>query len=160
MDSSDDDIVELQKARAGKRHEDIGDGSRTTGKTPRKYPPREHTSYQYDPLRSGQGTIRILELFSSELSDAGVLCALVTPNEQETHQYPYEALSWCWGTAQKTCYIKIHHNGKMYAKYVSPNLIAALKALRYPHRSRYLWIDMVCIDQDKYVRTPYSMTPC
>lgn len=110
---------------------------------------REYKTYNYDPLPKKRGTIRLLNLFSSEKADAGVLCELITPAENDKNQFPYEALSWCWGAAVKTDYIRIQKNQKTYAKYVSPNLVAALKALRHPDRSRYLWIDMVCIDQDK-----------
>lgn len=74
---------------------------------------------------------------------------MITPGENERHQYPYEALSWCWGTAGKSAEIRIQRNRKTYIKKVSPNLVAAMKALRYPDRSRFLWIDMVCIDQDE-----------
>lgn len=116
-------------------------------KKPRKR--REYKTYNYDSLPRGRGIIRLLNLFSSEKAETGILCELITPTENEQTSYPYEALSWCWGVEDKTDYIRIQRNRKTYAKYVSPNLVAALKALRHPDRSRYLWIDMVCIDQDK-----------
>ncbi|KAF1847634.1 HET-domain-containing protein [Cucurbitaria berberidis CBS 394.84] len=109
---------------------------------------REYKTYNYDALPRGRGIIRLLNLYSSENSDAGILCELITPTEDEKSSYPYEALSWCWGTAPKTDYIRIQRNRKTYAKYVSHNLVAALKALRHPDRSRYIWVDMVCIDQE------------
>lgn len=110
---------------------------------------RLYKTYHYEPLSRGRGAIRLLELFSSERPDAAILCALT---EAETSRYPYyEALSWCWGPPTQTDHIKIHRKGKTYHKPVSTNLVPALKALRYSHRSRFLWIDMVCIDQDKYI---------
>jgi hypothetical protein len=121
------------------------DSSARTGKKP-----LEHSTYHYDSLPRSQGAIRILELLPSETPDAAIHCVLITPTGDETPQY--EALSWCWGTAGKTDYIRIQRNRKTYMKAVSPNLVAAMKALRYPYRNRYLWIDMVCIDQDEYVR--------
>lgn len=60
----------------------------------------------------------------------------------------YEALSWCWGTAKPTSYISIRKNGRIYAKKVQPDLLAALKALRDPQEDRCLWIDAICINQD------------
>ena len=149
MSSPEDESAELQPIVTSQRPNDDSNGTSTRGKRSRKH--REYKTYNYDPLPRNRGTIRILELFSSEKSDAGVLCALITPEEHERAQYPYEALSWCWGIAGKTDYIRIKRNRKTYNKYVSPNLVAAMKSLRYPDRSRYLWIDMVCIDQDKYV---------
>jgi hypothetical protein len=109
--------------------------------------PLEHSTYHYDGLPRRQGAIRILELLPNDNSDAAIHCALITPTGDETP--PYEALSWCWGTASSTAYIGISRNHRIYMKSVSPNLVAAMKALRYPYDSRYLWIDMVCIDQDE-----------
>lgn len=117
------------------------------GRKPHKQ--REYKTYNYDPLPRGRGIIRLLNLFSSENSDVEILCELITPTADEKPQYPYEALSWCWGIAEKTAYIRVQRRQKTYAKYVSPNLVAALKALRHPDRNRYLWIDMICIDQEK-----------
>jgi hypothetical protein len=150
MSSSEYDSSGLKEATSSKRPSDgFTDVSSTTKKKSRKQ--REYKTYNYDDLPRSRGTIRLLNLFSSEESGAGVHCELITPTEDERSKYPYEALSWCWGKAVKTDYIRIQRNRKTYAKYVSPGLVAALKALRHPDRSRFLWIDMVCIDQEKYV---------
>lgn len=141
MSSPEYDSSELQPVRQSKRTTDDKRGVSASSNKSHKH--REYKTYNYDPLPRSRGTIRILELFSSEKTDAGVLCALITPEENERAQYPYEALSWCWGAAAKTDYIRIQRNRKTYNKYVSANLVAAMKALRYPDRSRYLWIDMV-----------------
>jgi hypothetical protein len=146
MSSPDYDSSVVQ-SRVSKRLKDDANGSSSTRKKSRKQ--REYQTYDYDPLPRNRGTIRILELFSSEKSDAGVLCGLITPKESERSQYPYEALSWCWGADRRTDYIRIQRNRKTYNKFVSPNLVAALKVLRHRDRSRYLWVDMVCIDQEK-----------
>ncbi|KAH7063858.1 heterokaryon incompatibility protein-domain-containing protein [Paraphoma chrysanthemicola] len=147
MSSPEYDPAESRQSRTNKRVGDEMNGAMIANKKSRK--PREYKTYDYDPLPRDRGTIRILELFSSEKADAGVLCALITPEEKERANYPYEALSWCWGVDKKNDYIRIQRsNRKTYAKFVSPNLVAALKALRHPDRSRFLWIDMVCIDQD------------
>ncbi|KAJ4363395.1 hypothetical protein N0V83_009688 [Neocucurbitaria cava] len=140
------DLMERDRKTQGDNHFTHDAAPSTSHKKSRK--PREYKTYNYDELPRGTGVIRLLKLFSSENSDAGVLCELFTPGEDEQNQYPYEALSWCWGVAEKTEYIRIQRNLKTYAKYVSSNLVAALKALRHPDRSRYLWVDMVCIDQE------------
>ncbi|KAF1942838.1 HET-domain-containing protein [Clathrospora elynae] len=109
---------------------------------------REYKTYNYDALPKSRGAIRLLNLYSSEKPEPGILCELITPKEDHKNQFRYEALTWCWGTAGKTDHIRVQRKGKTYAKPVSPDLVAALKALRHPTRNRYLWIDMVCIDQD------------
>ncbi|ORY71929.1 heterokaryon incompatibility protein-domain-containing protein [Pseudomassariella vexata] len=65
----------------------------------------------------------------------------------------YEALSWCWGMESKDCGIRIitgstssigteHHRLA-----ITRELILALKYLRHPRDSRFLWIDALWIDQ-------------
>ncbi|KAG8529170.1 uncharacterized protein KY384_005805 [Bacidia gigantensis] len=66
----------------------------------------------------------------------------------------YEALSWCWGTSKPTGRIIIREARKgrkddiRLEKKVTPDLVAALKALRHQKTDRFLWIDQICIDQD------------
>jgi hypothetical protein len=149
MSLSDHDSA-LQSPKVRKRPNDDMNRATAMRKKPRK--PRVYSTFHYDQLPRGRGTIRILELFSSEHPDSDIDCALITPrSDEERSRYPYEALSWCWGAAGKTASIRIQIQGKLstYEKYVSPNLVAAMKALRYTNRKRYLWIDMVCIDQEK-----------
>lgn len=112
-------------------------------------PPPKYTSKTYEPLPKKRGYIRLLNLRGSSPENPLVECELiVTKFEKGDHiDQPYEALSWCWGLAKQNSYINIRKDGKVYAKYVSPELVAALKALRHPKQDRYLWIDAVCIDQ-------------
>jgi hypothetical protein len=69
----------------------------------------------------------------------------------------YEALSWCWGTAKPTAYIKIRKGPKIYAKYVPPDLVYALRALRHPRKNRFLWIDAICINQEHLFEKNYQV---
>ena len=119
---------------------------------PQPHPPDEFV-YKYSNLPNKRKYIRLLNLFSSSPENPQVECQLVdvevdlkvlTPS---TIGRNYEALSWCWGTAQQTSYINIRKDGRIYWKGVQPELVAALKALRHPHRDRYLWIDAICINQ-------------
>lgn len=121
---------------------------------PRTKPPHEYRSAHYDPLPKKRGAIRLLKLFSSSSNNPYVECELITPKEDSgeledgnTH-IQYEALSWCWGTEGKTSYISIRKGQRTYAKYVSPGLFAALRALRHHQKIRYLWVDAICIDQE------------
>lgn len=62
-----------------------------------------------------------------------------------------EALSYSWGTADSEEYIHITdpastHNTPPWLK-IRKDLATALRHLRYPDRSRTLWIDAICINQ-------------
>ena len=75
------------------------------------------------------------------------------PPEKKSHHI-YEALSWTWDTAGPTNSIKINKEvdgeDAAFAFTISHNLSLALKALRYKEKSRVLWVDAICINQDAY----------
>jgi hypothetical protein len=112
--------------------------------------------YKYDPLPDDRRFMRLLVLFPERPDNPQVQCKLIPVNvnfelEQKTNgssKLDYEALSWCWGTAEPTSFIEIQKNNLIYSKYLKPDLVAALTALRHPKESRYLWIDAIFIDQD------------
>ncbi|KAI1137507.1 HET-domain-containing protein [Hypoxylon sp. FL0543] len=56
----------------------------------------------------------------------------------------YDALSYTWGTQEKTDEIIV--DGKVLR--ITRNLCMALMKLRSPTESRCLWVDAVCIDQE------------
>ena len=56
----------------------------------------------------------------------------------------YEALSYTWGDSKKECSISCG-SGSIA---ITSNLAAALLQLRSPDKSRALWIDQICINQD------------
>lgn len=111
------------------------------------------SEYKYEDLRHSRDEMRLLKLIPSSPANPHVECKLmVVPSEigkllSKTKGKHYEALSWCWGTAQQTASIYLRVKGKMYEKKVQPDLLSALKALRYTHEDRYLWIDAICINQ-------------
>jgi hypothetical protein len=115
--------------------------------------PTKYLSGDYDALPAGQKAIRLLSLLPAERdADRPPYCELVTIAVHSKNRPIYEALSWCWGPEDRNRYIRLQKRGRTYAKYVSSNLFAALRALRHETDSRYLWVDAICIDQDKYVR--------
>jgi len=81
------------------------------------------------PHRGGPDTIR------AELFD----CPLISSEGS----YPYEALSYVWGSEEKPFSILLDG----YSFPVGANLYAALSHLRGPFIERILWIDAICIDQ-------------
>lgn len=110
----------------------------------------EYTSAHYEPIDKSASDIRVLKLFSSNPNNPQVECELIKrPLDDKIGRQPYEALSWCWGTSPDTAYINVRKGGRIYAKYVKPDLVSALRALRHYQNDRYLWIDAVCIDQNR-----------
>ncbi|KAF2749513.1 HET-domain-containing protein [Sporormia fimetaria CBS 119925] len=124
-------------------------GQSTTIATPKKERKlQEYERKHYEPLPKERGAIRLLNLMPSGAPDSEVHCELITPKFGQKELQKYEALSWCWGTGGWNAAINIRSRGRHYAKKVSPNLLAALKALRFADRDRYLWVDAICINQD------------
>jgi len=121
------------------------------------------SAIHYEHLPREKGVIRILKLHPGSPENPDVICELETnefKDERDEHEEKtgrktsprsYEALSWCWGIDKPNSYISIlvqGQPGQLFAKSVKSELLAALKALRYRTRPRYLWIDMICINQE------------
>lgn len=117
-----------------------------------RVPPPPPTEFEYERLPDNRRTMRLLVLLSSSPENPEIDCNLRVVDVNLKHLTTtsigteYEALSWCSDVAQTTSYIKIRKNGRIYSKRVSPDLVAALKALRQPQEDRYLWIDAICIN--------------
>lgn len=124
-----------------------GDNNHKQEKVPPKY-----TMDEYEELKNKRRSLRLLNLFPSSPENPYIECELVVKEidpDTKTVDITYEALSWCWGdSTQKQAYINIRKGGRIYAKYVSPNLVAALRTLRNESQDRYVWIDAVCINQE------------
>lgn len=99
------------------------------------------------------------EKYKSELDTRGMTQRQIDMDDRRVFQgliqyeIKYEALSWCWGTDAPTHMIFINEKDnkgqeKLYKLRVREQLALALKYLRYPDRSRTLWIDAICINQD------------
>ncbi|KAI1337270.1 HET-domain-containing protein [Xylariaceae sp. FL0016] len=106
---------------------------------------------KYSPLNADRSEIRVLDLAPGKSSDE-IRCTLRTVS---LHDSPaFEALSYVWGDAKITKPITVE-NEEFRA---TVNLEAGLRALRLPSKTRTLWVDAVCINQqdtpEKNVQVP------
>ena len=65
----------------------------------------------------------------------------------ESQTPTYEALSYAWGSKQKSVNIRVEGTEGCRTLAVTSNLAEALQCLRYEDKSRVLWIDAICVDQ-------------
>ncbi|KAK3987685.1 heterokaryon incompatibility protein 6,OR allele [Cladorrhinum sp. PSN332] len=100
-------------------------------------PPRP--GYQYSKLPPR--TVRVLNVFSGSGDDV-LTCTLGSFHLD--HLPAYEALSYCWGDQHEKHEIIV--SGCNFQ--TSTNLHSALLRLRLPDRSRLLWVDAICINQN------------
>jgi hypothetical protein len=104
-------------------------------------------SHIYKPLptENSQRVIRLVELLPSQHKTADIKCILRL--ESLSRNPSYEALSYVWGDAAKLKHIDVCG----HAFYVTNNLEIALHSLRLWNKSRVLWIDAICINQNDVV---------
>jgi hypothetical protein len=95
--------------------------------------------YGYTSLNSGK--FRLLELNRGAVDDE-IVCEL----HQWDGRTQYEAVSYLRSFDDGVSITMLTSRKKRLPKIVMPNLYAALKHLRLPHRSRFLWINALCID--------------
>jgi hypothetical protein len=95
--------------------------------------------YGYTSLNSGE--FRLLELHRGIVSDE-IVCEL---HQWDGHTQ-YEAVSYLRSFDQGLPITMLTSRKKRLLKTVMPNLHSALKHLRLADRSRYLWINALCID--------------
>lgn len=75
------------------------------------------------------------------------LFAPTTNSNKETSPH-YESLSYRWGTEESPSHVQIKSDGHYSGVIpVRRSLDVSLRHLRDPLRSRYLWIDALCINQ-------------
>ena len=118
--------------------------------------------YTYEPLDPHEATIRLMTLLPGLFNDN--IC--VTLRDYILWDYKeeipgYEALSYTWGPVEDPIYIditterstlsdrkrdawKLSLKGRLA---VTRNLALALRYLRVKDRTRALWIDAICVDQ-------------
>lgn len=103
-------------------------------------------AYRYHPLDEDAKEIRLLTLFPASLSsDIRGRLDVVPLHDQPFPEF--EALSYAWGTSPNLSSILIDTDTGFSSLLVSQSLAEALPYLRHNERTRALWIDAICIDQ-------------
>ena len=97
-------------------------------------------SYNYLPLLT-TSSFRVLELLSGKPDDD----IRIRLHQADWKTPPsYEAISYAWGDTN----IKVGITCEDSTLEITPNLRDGLRQMRLQDRSRYLWADAICINQD------------
>ena len=100
--------------------------------------------YRYEPLRLAN-EVRLLELKpGSGISPIAISLQCMSLDSIT----PYESISYCWGSNDRDCDIKVYSGGAIEHLSITTSLFAALKRFRRPNQTRLLWADAICINQD------------
>jgi len=121
------------------------------------------SQYQYSPLRKDRDELRLIRLLPGPISAEVEIEIFHAPRSSK-----YEALSYVWGPPERTDVALVRKPVKALSKLVrhvnrskrrehskpsatigiTDNLAVALRHLRDPIKSRILWVDAICINQD------------
>ena len=96
-------------------------------------------SYQHRPLDHSRD-IRVIIIHPAPSPRSPLVCDLVN-----TDRDAYEALSYVWGSNEKSCSVLLQAEGQHLP--VTRNLHEALRHLRYHDKERIIWADGLCINQ-------------
>ncbi|KAJ8481601.1 hypothetical protein ONZ45_g15264 [Pleurotus djamor] len=100
-------------------------------------------AYKYDPLPDQRLYIRLLEVLPTERDDDLRCYLCVTPLDALPS---FEALSYVWGDASTRSTILCH--GRPMS--ISQSLDKALRRFRLEAKSRIIWADAICINQEDF----------
>ncbi|KAE9367513.1 hypothetical protein N431DRAFT_428874 [Stipitochalara longipes BDJ] len=95
----------------------------------------------YNALNHHTGDFRLLEILPGQEPDR-IKCNIIQP--PETYSLKYECISYRAGDPKKVLEIEV--NGHSFNTFAS--LGAALRKIRQPDRSRVVWADQICINQN------------
>lgn len=106
--------------------------------------------YRYEPL-SARGAIRLLVLHPASDYQAPLSCRIVEHQHSLQHRV-YSAVSYAWGLHQFGRNLEVQHdNGDVSYLRITPTVDALLRHFRKPNKSRHLWIDAICLNQEDEV---------
>lgn len=112
-----------------------------------KSPPdhgNETLDFKYGLLKSAKTGIRLAQILPG-IGNKGIAINLVDSFISGANQLPYDALSYTWGDGARNKNISC--NGKRLA--VTQTLVEALHRFRDPDNIVTLWIDQICVCQDR-----------
>jgi Heterokaryon incompatibility protein (HET) len=95
----------------------------------------------YQPLRAKNREIRVLDILPASNTESDIHVSLRTASLEKPSRF--QALSYCWGTADTTKSIFVDKNEVQ----VAVNLEDALRHIRKTDEEVCLWIDALCISQ-------------
>jgi hypothetical protein len=96
----------------------------------------------YGPLDASKYQIRLLHLLPGEL-DAKLSCTFSVASLDDDPEY--EAASYVWGSWNNPGNIEVGTTKAVV--WITKNLHSVLRNVRFPDRSRTLWVDALCINQ-------------
>lgn len=108
----------------------------------RESPPRQTASFDYSHFPIGLDETRKLELLPAKSQHDPLTANLLAEDPHGHHEY--EALSYTWESEKRPCTINIDS----MVLHIGENLAAALRQFRLKTRSRWLWVDAICINQE------------
>ncbi|KAK8120000.1 uncharacterized protein PG998_004626 [Apiospora kogelbergensis] len=97
--------------------------------------------HQYAPL--SKGFIRILELHPGKTGDP-ISFELHNVDLVKDYSLPFEALSYEWKGKVGSVPVQCNQDRLL----ITPNCVSAIERLRYQDKTRMLWIDAICINQE------------
>ena len=117
-----------------------------SSKCDQQYLPPNLGPYEYTTIDEEASEIRLMTIlpgvFGSEVR------ITIQNHVLSESQIPmYEALSYAWGSNEKSAKIRIEELDGDRTLAVTSNLAEALQHLRFETRPRVLWIDAICVDQ-------------
>jgi hypothetical protein len=110
--------------------------------------------YVYSPLTHPEN-IRLLQLLPKRDDQMNIRCELFEYPFRNSGclSYPYEAISYVWGSENKPCSIIINDQ----ALFITQSLHALLLRLQDLNCSRIVWADAVCIDQKNVMEKEHQI---
>ncbi|RDW63631.1 hypothetical protein BP6252_11176 [Coleophoma cylindrospora] len=102
-------------------------------------------TFQYSPINSASGEIRVLRLHEAVFRSDAVVVDLITINIHDANHPSFGALSYHWG--EMVFNDAIICNGKQLT--INASLNGCLKRHRsdWLEKPEFLWVDAICIDQ-------------
>jgi hypothetical protein len=102
--------------------------------------------YQWRPLDKARQEIRVLDLRpgTGDAPLSGQLRHVFLDESKKPH---YETISYAWGDTDLVDNISVDGKNSNDIR-LSASAGSALRCMRLPARTRTLWIDCICIDQD------------